>query len=574
MTVATQATIGIENIEKIEETFHFHNILREGKKKLTNWFLTTRKVALIFLEKVHYSCIFAVIMAKQEDQFKKVISHAKEYGYIFQSSEIYDGLSAVYDYAQNGVELKKNIRDYWWKAMVQMHENIVGIDASILMHPTTWKASGHVDAFNDPLIDNKDSKKRYRADVLIEDYCAKIEGKIDKEVTKAAKRFGDSFDKDQFLTTNPRVVGYQEKITTILSRMGKSLENEDLTDVKVLIEELGIADPLTGSKNWTDVKQFNLMFGTQIGASEDSSMKVYLRPETAQGIFVNFLNVQKSGRMKIPFGIAQTGKAFRNEIVARQFIFRMREFEQMEMQFFVKPGTQKEWYEQWKETRLKWHLSLGMGKDNYRFHDHEKLAFYADAATDIEFKFPFGFKELEGIHSRTNHDLKAHEEHSGKKLQYFDHEENKSYTPYVVETSIGLDRMFLAVFSNSLIEEELDNNTTRTVLRLPAVLAPTKAAILPLVKKDGLPEVARQIVEDLKWDFNVFYDEKDAVGKRYRRQDAAGTPLCITVDHDTLEDNTVTIRYRDTMEQKRVPISELREIVKQEVDVRSWLMKM
>ena len=409
---------------------------------------------------------------------------------------------------------------------------------------------------------------------MVEDYCAKIEAKIDKEVNKAAKRFGDSFDKAQFLATNPRVLGYQEKINTILSRLAKSLENEDLADVKVLIEELGIADPLTGSKNWTDVKQFNLMFGTQLGASADSSMKVYLRPETAQGIFVNFLNVQKTGRMKIPFGIAQTGKAFRNEIVARQFIFRMREFEQMEMQFFIKPGTQQEWYKHWKENRMKWHLSLGLGKDNYRFHDHEKLAHYADAAADIEFKFPFGFKELEGIHSRTDFDLKAHEEFSGKKLQYFDHEENKSYVPYVLETSIGLDRMFLAVFSNSLQEEELDNGTTRTVLKLPAVLAPTKAAILPLIKKDGLPEIARTIIDDLKWDFSVAYDEKDAVGRRYRRQDAAGTPFCITVDHDTLEDNTVTIRHRDTMEQKRVKIDDLRDIIKEEVDMRSWLMKM
>jgi len=513
-------------------------------------------------------------MANQDDQFKKVISHAKEYGYVFQSSEIYDGLSAVYDYAQNGAELKKNIRDYWWKAMVQMNENIVGIDAAIFMHPTTWKASGHVDAFNDPLIDNKDSKKRYRADVLIEDYCAKIETKIEKEVKKAAKRFGDAFNKEEFISTNGRVVGYQEKINSILARMGKSLENEDLADVKALIEELEIADPLTGSKNWTDVKQFNLMFGTKLGASAETAMDLYLRPETAQGIFVNFLNVQKTSRQKIPFGIAQTGKAFRNEIVARQFIFRMREFEQMEMQFFIKPGTQVEWYNHWKETRMKWHLSLGMGADNYRFHDHEKLAHYADAAADIEFKFPFGFKELEGIHSRTDFDLKAHEEHSGKKLQYFDHEENKSYTPYVLETSIGLDRMFLAVFSNSLQEEALENGTTRTVLKLPSVLAPVKAAILPLVKKDGLPEVARKIVEDLKWDFNVIYDEKDAVGRRYRRQDANGTPFCITVDHDTLTDNMVTIRHRDTMEQQRVKIEDLRAIIKQEVDVRSWLMKM
>ena len=513
-------------------------------------------------------------MANQDEQFKKVISHAKEYGFVFPSSEIYDGLSAVYDYAQNGVELKNNIRQYWWKAMVQLHENIVGIDAAIFMHPTTWKASGHVDAFNDPLIDNKDSKKRYRADVLVEDYVAKIEAKIEKEVAKAEKRFGEAFDKEQFVSTNTRVLEYKATADAILKRLARSLENENLADVKALIEELEIADPETGSKNWTDVKQFNLMFGTKLGASAESAMDLYLRPETAQGIFVNFLNVQKTGRMKIPFGIAQTGKAFRNEIVARQFIFRMREFEQMEMQFFIKPGTQKEWYEEWKQTRLKWHLSLGMGAENYRFHDHEKLAHYADAAADIEFKFPFGFKELEGIHSRTDFDLGNHEKFSGRKLQYFDPEENKSYVPYVVETSIGLDRMFLAVLSNSLQEEELENNTTRTVLKLPAVLAPVKAAVLPLVKKDGLPEVARKIVDDLKWSFNIDYDEKDAVGRRYRRQDAVGTPFCITVDHDTLKDDTVTIRHRDTMEQKRVKINELKDIIQQEVDMRTWLMKM
>ena len=512
-------------------------------------------------------------MAKQEDDFKKVISHAKEYGYVFQSSEIYDGLSAVYDYAQNGVELKKNIREYWWKAMVQLNDNIVGIDAAIFMHPTTWKASGHVDAFNDPLIDNKDSKKRYRADVLIEDHVAKIEGKIEKEVVKAAKRFGDAFDKEQFLATNQRVVDYRKKADAILKRMAKSLENEDLVDVKNLIEELEIVCPVSGSKNWTDVKQFNLMFGTKLGASAENAMDLYLRPETAQGIFVNFLNVQKTGRMKIPFGIAQTGKAFRNEIVARQFIFRMREFEQMEMQFFIKPGTQQEWYEQWKETRMKWYLSLGMGEENYRFHNHEKLAHYADAAADIEFRFPFGFKELEGIHSRTDFDLSQHEQYSGKKLQYFDPESNESYVPYVVETSIGLDRMFLAVFSNALQEEELENGTTRVVLKLPPVLAPTKAAVLPLVKKDGLPEIAHQIIEDLKWDFNVIYDEKDAVGRRYRRQDAAGTPFCLTVDHQTLEDKTVTIRYRDTMEQQRVKLTEVASIIAKEVDMREWLKR-
>jgi len=503
--------------------------------------------------------------------FKKIISHAKEYGFVFPSSEIYDGLSAVYDYAQNGVALKKNIRDYWWKSMVQLHSNIVGIDASIFMHPNTWKASGHVDAFNDPLIDNKDSKKRYRADVLVEDYCAKIENKMDKEMTKAAKRFGEAFNPEEFKATNPRVVGYQEKINTILKRLGQSLEKEDLVDVKNLIEELEIACPESGSRNWTDVKQFNLMFGTKLGASAESAMDLYLRPETAQGIFVNFLNVQKTGRMKIPFGIAQTGKAFRNEIVARQFIFRMREFEQMEMQFFIPPGTQKEWYDQWKQTRLNWHLSLGMGAENYRFHDHEKLAHYADAAADIEFKFPFGFKELEGIHSRTDFDLKSHEEFSGKKLQYFDPELNENYVPYVVETSVGLDRMFLAVFSWALREETLEDGSTRTLLKLPAILAPTKVAILPLVKKDGLPELAKELMDDLKWNHAVAYDEKDAVGRRYRRQDALGTPYCITIDHQTLEDRTVTIRDRDSMKQERIALDAVGGILNEKLDIKNWL---
>ena len=508
-----------------------------------------------------------------EDLFKNVISHAKEYGFIFPSSEIYDGLSAVYDYAQLGVLLKNNIRQYWWEAMVRLNENIVGLDAAILMHPTTWKASGHVDAFNDPLIDNKDSKKRYRADVLIEDYVAKLEAKIDKEVQKAEKRFGEAFDKEQFMSTNPRVLEVKERSETILKRMARSLEAEDLADVKALIEELEIVCPVSGSKNWTEVKQFNLMFGTRLGASAESAMELYLRPETAQGIFVNFLNVQKTGRMKIPFGIAQTGKAFRNEIVARQFIFRMREFEQMEMQFFIPPGTQKTWYAHWKEVRLKWHLSLGLGRDNYRFHDHEKLAHYADAAADIEFKFPFGFKELEGIHSRTDFDLGRHESFSGKKMQYYDAEQEKSYTPYVIETSIGLDRMFLAVFSTSLQEEELENGS-RTVMRIPSVLAPYKAAILPLVKKDGLPEISKEIVDALKYDFNVIYDEKDAVGRRYRRQDAIGTPYCITVDHQTIEDQTVTLRHRDSMQQERIALAELGQVLQKEVSLSSWLKKL
>ncbi len=510
-------------------------------------------------------------MANQDDKFKKVIAHAKEYGYIFGSSEIYDGLSAVYDYGQNGVELKKNIRDYWWKSMVYMHQNIVGLDASIFMHPTTWKASGHVDAFSDPLIDNKDSKKRYRADVLVEDYAEKLNIKAEKEITKAKKRFGETFDEAQFKATNPRVVKYLTQKEEVLQRLAKSLGDENLADVKALIEELGIADPDTGSKNWTDVRQFNLMFGTKLGASAQTATDLYLRPETAQGIFVNFLNVQKTGRMKIPFGIAQTGKAFRNEIVARQFIFRMREFEQMEMQFFVRPGEEMKWYEYWKETRLKWHTSLGLGDENYRFHDHDKLAHYANAAADIEFNFPFGFKELEGIHSRTDFDLKAHEEFSGKKLQFFDPELKESYVPYVVETSLGLDRMFLAVFATALQEEQLEDGSSRVVLKLPAVVAPVKAAIFPLVKKDGLPEIAAQIVDTLKWKFNVVYDEKDAIGRRYRRQDANGTPFCITVDHDTITDQSVTIRDRDTMEQKRVPIASLATLIAEKTDAEHWL---
>ena len=510
-------------------------------------------------------------MNSNQDTFKKIISHSKEYGFIFQSSEIYDGLSAVYDYAQNGVELKNNIKKYWWASMVQMNDNIVGLDSAILMHPKTWKASGHVDAFNDPLIDNKDSKLRYRADVLIEDYIAKIESKIQKEINKAQKRFGDSFDEIQFRQTNQRVLDNQKKIDDTTKQMKKCFQQDDLISLKQLIDELGIADPVSGSRNWTDIKQFNLMFSTRIGASSDSSSEIYLRPETAQGIFVNFLNVQKSSRKKIPFGIAQIGKAFRNEIIARQFIFRMREFEQMEMQFFVKPGTQSEWYKKWKETRMNWHKSLGISEENYRFHDHDKLAHYADAASDIEFKFPFGFKELEGIHSRTNFDLTQHESHSGKKLKYFDPEDNESYVPYVVETSIGLDRMFLAILSSSFIEEKLENDTVRTVLKIPPFLAPFKAAILPLVKKDGLSEFAKKLHDDLKIHYNISYDEKDAVGRRYRRQDAIGTPLCITVDHDSLKDDMVTVRNRDTMKQTRVKIKDLKSEIDKLVNISNYL---
>jgi glycyl-tRNA synthetase len=451
--------------------------------------------------------------------------------------------------------------------MVQMHENIVGIDAAIFMHPTTWKASGHVDAFSDPLIDNKDSKKRYRADVLIEDHIAKIEAKVAKEVNKAAGRFGESFDEAMFKQTNPRVSAYIEKIQGIEARMKSCLEADDLVGIKQLIEDEEIVDPVGGSRNWTDVRQFNLMFSTEMGSVAEGANKVYLRPETAQGIFVNYLSVQKSGRMKIPFGIAQIGKAFRNEIVARQFIFRMREFEQMEMQFFVKPGTEMEWYESWKKERMAWHLSLGIPASEYRFHDHIKLAHYANAAADIEFNFPFGFKELEGIHSRTDFDLKQHEAHSGKKLQYFDPESNESYVPYVVETSIGLDRMFLATICHALQEEKLEDGSERTVLKLPAILAPYKIAVLPLLKRDGLPEKAREILGDLMQDFMCQYDEKDAIGRRYRRQDAIGTPYAITVDHQTLEDNTVTIRDRDDLKQERISIDEIRRIVQSRLKV-------
>lgn len=514
----------------------------------------------------------------QEDLFKKLIAHCKEYGYVFPSSEIYDGLSAVYDYGQYGVELKNNIKKYWWDSMILLHENVVGIDSAIFMHPTIWKASGHVDAFNDPLIDNKDSKKRYRADNLIEEHLAKIEAKIDKEVEKAQQRFGSAFNEDQFRSTNARVIEYQAKWDELHTRFTKALNDGDLAELKQIILDNEIVCPISGTRNWSDVRQFNLMFTTELGSTADGSMKVYLRPETAQGIFVNYLNVQKSGRMKIPFGIAQIGKAFRNEIVARQFIFRMREFEQMEMQYFVKPGTELEWFEHWKTIRMKWHQALGFGAENYRFHVHEKLAHYANAAVDIEYKFPIGFKEVEGIHSRTDYDLSQHQKYSGKRLQYFDPDLNESYTPFVVETSIGLDRMFLQVVSAAYHEEEVTGadgkSDTRVVLGLPAALAPVKMAVLPLVKKDRLPEKAREIIDELKFEFNCQYDEKDSIGKRYRRQDAIGTPFCVTVDHQTLEDNTVTIRERDSMAQERVDIRNIGNIISKEINFKALFEKL
>lgn len=480
-------------------------------------------------------------MANETNLFQNLISHCKEYGYIFQSSELYDGLSAVYDYGQNGAQLKKNLRDEWWKSMTQMHENIVGIDAAIFMHPTVWKASGHVDNFSDPMIDNKDSKKRYRVDHLIEGFAETLD-----------KPAGDA----------------------LLADMDRLLANDDYTGLKKLIEDNKITCSISKTSNWTDVRQFNLMFKTEFGAvaseNPDDNI-VYLRPETAQGIFVNFLNVQKTGRMKIPFGIAQTGKAFRNEIVARQFIFRMREFEQMEMQFFVRPGTQMQWYDYWKNARKKWHESLGIPTEKLRYHDHVKLAHYADAALDIEFEFPFGWKELEGIHSRTDFDLTQHAQYSRKKIQYFDNDLDDAgkpfgnYTPYVVETSVGLDRLFLTVISLAYAEEkwtkEDGSEDSRVVLKIPAKIAPTKLAILPLVKKDGLPEIARELMQECKGSFMCFYEEKDAIGKRYRRMDAVGTPFCVTIDHQTKDDQTVTIRYRDSMEQERIPLAEVKKKV-------------
>jgi glycyl-tRNA synthetase len=482
-----------------------------------------------------------------ESKLQNIIGHCKEYGFVFQSSEIYDGLSAVYDYGQLGVELKRNIREYWWKSMTQMQDNIVGLDAAIFMHPTVWKASGHVDNFSDPMIDNKDSQKRYRVDHLIEDFADKLIREIPQQDITA--RSHPNWDRSVNLKND----------------MDRMLADNDFAGLKKLIEDNNITCGVSGTCNWTDVRQFNLMFSTEIGSVADEANVIYLRPETAQGIFVNFLNVQKSGRMKIPFGIAQTGKAFRNEIVARGFIFRMREFEQMEMQFFVKPGTQKEWYEHWKETRMKWHLSLGIAQDSYRFHDHVKLAHYADAACDIEYDFAgMGFKEVEGIHSRTDYDLKQHQQFSGKKLTYFDTDINQHYVPYVVETSIGLDRTVLMILSAAYKEEDLSaegKEDSRVVLSLPPMLAPVKLAVLPLTKKDGLPEIAKELIDQCRPYFKCFYEEKDSIGKRYRRQDAIGTPFCITIDHQTKEDQTVTIRHRDSMTQERISLASVKDMV-------------
>ena len=509
----------------------------------------------------------------ENDSLKKIISHCKAFGFIFQSSEIYDGLSAVYDYGPLGVELKNNLKTYWWKSMINLERNIVGLDSAIFMDSKTWEASGHVDAFNDPLIDNKDSKKRYRADVLVENYLSKIDLKIQKEISKGEKRFGENFDKEEYVKTNPRVIKYSDQYNKVSTKLANLLSSSDLNGLKKLINELDIKDPVSGTSNWTDVKQFNLMFSTEVGSNVDNTKKLYLRPETAQGIFVNFLNVVNSTRSKVPFGIAQIGKAFRNEIIARQFIFRMREFEQMEMQFFVRPGTELEWYEKWKGIRLKWHQSLGLGNDLYRFHDHKNLAHYANAACDIEFKFPMGFKELEGIHSRTDFDLKKHQEKSNKKMVYFDQKSGSSFIPYVVETSIGLDRLFLSVLSSCYVEEKLDDGSNRVFLNLPFEISPVKCAVLPLNDKDGLSEKSLDIFDMLKYKFNCQLDSKDSIGKRYRRQDAIGTPLCITVDYDSLEDNSVTVRNRDNMSQERVKVDNLISFIDDKTSLINLLKK-
>ncbi|MBT4602048.1 MAG: glycine--tRNA ligase, partial [Bacteroidetes Order II. Incertae sedis bacterium] len=423
-----------------------------------------------------------------------------------------------------GVELKRNVTQRWWNAMVYRHQNVSGLDAAILMHPKTWKASGHVDAFSDPLIDDKTSKMRYRADQLIEGYIDRLRRK----------------GKDE---TADRV--YQALVDALNAEdMSKALH-----DV-IMAEE--IRSPDSGMFDWTDVRQFNLMFDTHIGPVQDADNKIYLRPETAQGIFVNFHNVRETGRHQVPFGIAQIGKAFRNEIVARQFIFRMREFEQMEMQYFVKPGSQMEAFEQWREERMQWHIDNGIRPSKLRWHEHEKLAHYADAAFDIQYEFPIGWQEVEGIHSRTDFDLRAHQDHSGKKMEYFDPRSNEKYLPYVVETSAGLDRTVLTILCEAYREEEVDGDT-RSLMKFHPKIAPITAAIFPLVKKNGMPEVARKIQEDLQQHFHAFYDEKGAIGRRYRRMDEVGTPFCVTVDGESVEEGSVTVRHRDTMEQDRIP---------------------
>jgi glycyl-tRNA synthetase len=522
----------------------------------------------------------------ENTQLKDIVAHAKEYGFVFQSSEIYDGLAAVYDYGPNGVELKNNLKRLWWEAMTQLHGNVVGIDAAIFMDPRTWEASGHVAGFNDPLIDNLDSKKRYRADQLLEARRDELE----QEFANIREQIADYVvDDSKGAIDLAMLTRKRDSIKDMLQDIDKGLKSGNNADLYVAIINSEVADKMQPfSKNWTEVRQFNLMFSTQGSAIDAEAPPVYLRPETAQGIFVNFLNVQKSARMKIPFGIAQIGKAFRNEIVARQFIFRMREFEQMEMQFFVRPGTEGEWYETWKAARRRFHEALGLPAEKLRFHDHDKLAHYAKAAVDIEYEFPFGFKEMEGIHSRGDFDLTQHQNLSRKKQQYFDNDLDPAtgkpygnYVPYVVETSVGADRLFLATIcqafqEETIVEGEGETQTTkqRTFLKLHPAVAPIKAAIFPLVRKDGMPEKAQEIFDSLRFDFRLVIEDKDAIGKRYTRQDLIGTPFCIVVDGQTLEDDTVTVRDRDTREQVRMPISALRGYIGEKVSFKTVFEKL
>ena len=435
----------------------------------------------------------------KEVTMDKIVSLCKRRGFVFQSSEIYGGLSSAWDYGPLGVELKQNIRDFWWKAMTRMHDNIVGLDAAIMMHPKVWEASGHVENFSDPLVDCKNCKTRFRADQI----------------------------------------------------------------------DLNAPCPQCGAVgSFTEPRDFNLMFSTYLGPVKDENNLVYLRPETAQGIFVNFKNVLQSSRVKIPFGIAQVGKAFRNEIVTKNFIFRTCEFEQMEMQFFCKPGTDEEWFEYWKKERMDYYSRLGIHPEHLRFHRHgaDELAHYAKDAFDIQFLFPMGWQELEGIHSRTDFDLGRHNRFSGKsELTYLDPDTNERYVPYVIETSAGLTRTVLMVLCDAYEEEELEGGDVRTVLHLHPEVAPIKATVLPLVKKDGIDELARKIEADLRKEFTVFYDQSGAIGRRYRRMDEIGTPYCITVDYDSKEDGTVTVRWRDSMEQKRVPASSLVEFLRSDM---------
>ncbi len=484
-----------------------------------------------FVSSPPHQLTFSPCMASL-NSLEPLLSLAKRKGFVFQSSEIYGGLNGCWDFGPLGVELLRNIKDAWWKAMTY-RADIVGIDASILMHPRTWEASGHVQQFSDPMIDNKTSKARHRADNLIEDFAARMRAKGKTDVAQQ-----------------------------IDTRMAAVATNADLYDI---IMDFAIPDPVSGTTDWTEVRNFNLMFSTHVGPVADDKSVVYLRPETAQGIFVNMKNVMESARLKPPFGIAQIGKSFRNEINTKNFLFRTREFEQMEMQFFIPPGTEGEWFEYWRQERWAWFTSLGINSEHLRRKPHERLAHYAAAAEDIEYLFPFGWGEVEGVHSRTDFDLMRHQEFSGKKLEYVDTATRERYVPYVIETAVGATRTFMAVLCDAYTEEEIDGGDgtteTRTVLRLKPSLAPVTAAILPLVNKDGMPEAAQQLRADLQRHFRVDYDTSGAIGRRYRRQDEVGTPFCITIDGQTTSDNTVTIRHRDSMQQERVNVADVAAVI-------------